>query len=137
MWKILILIFNRYLFPVSIIDVTKVGRCEPHFNDGKPREGWPASVFTFLDCQMPDIRFQPWISIWFVSSCWRDSIRPSNAPPESFRGSFLDSYREGGAFEKNPSKGARYFNAATMVRHYVYDHLTGSWSQSLWCLDSS
>jgi hypothetical protein len=35
----LILIFNRYLIPVSIIDDTKVGGCEPEFNDGKPNAG--------------------------------------------------------------------------------------------------
>jgi len=35
----LILIFNRYLIPVSIIDDTKVGRCEPQFNDRKPKKG--------------------------------------------------------------------------------------------------
>ena len=35
---------------------------------------------------------------------------------------------------KNSTRGARYFNAATMVRHDVYDRLTGSWSQSLLCL---
>jgi hypothetical protein len=33
------LIFNRYLIPVSIIDDTKVGCCEPQFNDRKPKEG--------------------------------------------------------------------------------------------------
>ena len=45
LWKILILIFNRYLIPVSIIDDTKIGPCEPHFNDRKPNAEWPASVF--------------------------------------------------------------------------------------------
>ncbi len=35
---------------------------------------------------------------------------------------------------KNNTVGVRYCNAATMVRHYVYDHLTGSGAQSLKCL---
>jgi hypothetical protein len=57
-----------------------------------------------------------------------ETKRPSKAPPESFRGSFLDSYREGGAFEKNNSRGARYFNAAAneSIGSDVYDHLTGA-----------
>ena len=40
------------------------------------------------------------------------------------------------AFVKNSTEGARYFDAAgdRNYRHYVYDHLTGSWSQSLRCL---
>ena len=109
----MILIFNRYLIPVSIIDDTKVAGCYPQFNDGEAKEGWPASVFYFFgifalrsslrSVQMSDIRFSA------VNLCM-----PCR---------FEDFSKRLQPLWKNNTEGARYFNAAAqcVLNHRVHN----------------